>query len=101
MQDVVQLIADEIAPDRGRPGPADVLGSRAGRLDVLGHRGYPDLAHRERFDGTPLTERIPGAQVLRTGGARVLRVLGAAGASGTRRATGTHDGFAAWAFPLR
>ncbi|MFJ8146670.1 SpoIIE family protein phosphatase [Streptomyces sp. NPDC096048] len=96
VQDVVQLIADEIAPTVGSQGLV-VLGSRAGRLHVLGHRGYPDRRNAERFDGTPLTERIPGAQVLRTGvpaffesWEQLERLYPA------RR--GTHDGFAAWAF---
>ncbi|MFH8240684.1 SpoIIE family protein phosphatase [Streptomyces sp. NPDC018321] len=96
VQDVVQLIADEIAPTVGSQGLV-VLGSRAGRLHVLGHRGYPDPAVAERFDGTPLTMRIPGTQVLRTGvpaffesWEQLERLYPA------RR--GTHDGFAAWAF---
>ncbi|MFG3462938.1 SpoIIE family protein phosphatase [Streptomyces sp. NPDC047853] len=96
VRDVVQLIADEIAPTVGSQGLV-VLGSRAGRLHVLGHRGYPDPHAAERFDGTPLTEAIPGAQVLRTGvpaffesWEQLERLYPA------RR--GTHDGFAAWAF---
>ncbi|MBQ0878676.1 SpoIIE family protein phosphatase [Streptomyces sp. RT42] len=96
VRDVVQLIADEIAPTVGSQGLV-VLGSRAGRLHVLGHRGYPDPAVAERFDGTPLTERLPGTQVLRTGvpaffesWEQLERLYPA------RR--GTHDGFAAWAF---
>ncbi len=96
VQDVVQLIADEVAPTVGSQALV-VLGSRAGRLHVLGHRGYPDPRIPERFDGSPLTERIPGAQVLRTGvpaffeSWEQLRHLYPA-----RR--GTHDGFAAWAY---
>ncbi|WP_432057145.1 SpoIIE family protein phosphatase [Streptomyces sp. bgisy022] len=66
VQDVVQLIADEIAPAVGSQGVV-LLGSRAGRLVVLGHRGYHDAPVVERFDGMPLSEPTPGGQVLRTG----------------------------------
>ncbi|RSN87373.1 PAS sensor protein [Streptomyces sp. WAC 05379] len=66
VQDVVQLVSDEIAPAVGSQGLV-VLGSRSGRLHVLGHRGYPDPHAVERFDGLPLAERTPGAQVLSTG----------------------------------
>jgi len=66
VQDVVQLVADEIAPAVG--GQALVmLGSRAGRLHVLGHRGYPDAQVVERFDGLPLAEPTPGTHALNTG----------------------------------
>ncbi|MEV6961123.1 SpoIIE family protein phosphatase [Streptomyces sp. NPDC051207] len=65
-QDVVQLVADDIAPAVGSRALV-VLGSRAGRMHVLGHRGYPDPRIVERFDGMLLTERTPGAQVLKTG----------------------------------
>ncbi|MFF5340301.1 SpoIIE family protein phosphatase [Streptomyces althioticus] len=66
VQDVVQLVADEIVPAVGGQGLV-VLGSRAGRLRVLGHRGYADPLVVERFDGLPLSEPTPGGQVLRTG----------------------------------
>ncbi|MEU2897789.1 SpoIIE family protein phosphatase [Streptomyces sp. NPDC001273] len=66
VQDVVQLVADEVAPVVGSQGLV-VLGSRAGRLRVLGHRGYPDPGVVERYDGMPLSEPTPGSQVLRTG----------------------------------
>ncbi|CAM5294604.1 hypothetical protein SGRIM128S_06387 [Streptomyces griseomycini] len=66
VQDVVELVADEIAPAVGSQGLV-VLGSRAGRLQVLGHRGYPDLRVVERYDGMPLSVLTPGGQALRTG----------------------------------
>ncbi|MFF8103002.1 SpoIIE family protein phosphatase [Streptomyces sp. NPDC016640] len=66
VQDVVQLVADEIAPAVGSQALV-LLGSRAGRLRVLGHRGYADPRVVERFDGIPLSEPTPGSQVLRTG----------------------------------
>ncbi|MGY3205986.1 SpoIIE family protein phosphatase [Streptomyces sp. TE5632] len=66
VQDVVQLVADQIAPAVGSQGLV-ILGSRAGRLLVLGHRGYPDPPVVERYDGMPLSEPTPGGQVLRTG----------------------------------
>lgn len=66
VQDVVQLVADEIAPAVGSQGLV-MLGSEAGRLHVLGHRGYPNPQTVERFDGTPLTERTPGTHALQSG----------------------------------
>ncbi|MFF7640544.1 SpoIIE family protein phosphatase [Streptomyces canus] len=96
VQDVVQLVADEVLPAVG--GQAVVmLGSRAGRLHVLGHRGYPDARVVERFDGLPLTERTPGTHALTTGAPaffdsreeleRLYPIRHA-----------TPDGFAAWAY---
>jgi GAF domain-containing protein len=66
VQDVVQLVADEVAPAVGSQALV-VLGSRAGRLHVLGHRGYPDARIVERFDGLPLARQTPGTHVLTTG----------------------------------
>ncbi|MEU6148289.1 SpoIIE family protein phosphatase [Streptomyces sp. NPDC047081] len=66
VQDVVQLVADEVVPAVGGQALV-VLGSRAGRLHVLGHRGYPDPHLVERFDGLPLAERTPGTHALNTG----------------------------------
>ncbi|MFF8941990.1 SpoIIE family protein phosphatase [Streptomyces sp. NPDC014864] len=66
VQDVVQLVADEIAPAVGSQALV-VLGSQSGRLHVLGHRGYEDPHTVERFHGMPLTAPTPGAHVLSTG----------------------------------
>ncbi|WP_406470882.1 SpoIIE family protein phosphatase [Streptomyces sp. NBC_01615] len=66
VQDVVQLVADEIAPAVGSQALV-VLGSRAGRLHVLGHRGYRDAQVVERFDGLPLSEQTPGTHALNSG----------------------------------
>lgn len=66
VQDVVQLVADELAPVVGSTALV-VLGTRAGRLRVLGHRGYADPHVVERFDGTPLGAATPGARALMTG----------------------------------
>ncbi|MEW2078706.1 SpoIIE family protein phosphatase [Streptomyces sp. NPDC013433] len=66
VQDVVQLVADEIVPAVGSQGLV-MLGSRAGRLRILGHQGYADARVVERFDGMPLSEPTPGSQVLRSG----------------------------------
>ncbi|WP_328875780.1 SpoIIE family protein phosphatase [Streptomyces sp. NBC_00287] len=96
VQDVVQLAADEIAPAVGSQALV-VLGSRAGRLHVLGHHGYPDSHVVERFDGLPLLERTPGTHVLTTGvpaffedQQQLERLYPAREA--------TPDGFAAWAY---
>ncbi|WP_180687130.1 SpoIIE family protein phosphatase [Streptomyces gossypiisoli] len=95
-QDVVQLVAEEIAPSVGCQALV-VLGSRAGRLHVLGHRGYPDPQVVERFDGTPLSAPTPGAHALNSGvpaffesQAELERLYPARHA--------TPDGFAAWAY---
>ena len=96
VQDVVQLVADEIAPAVGSQALV-VLGSRAGRLHVLGHRGYPDAQVVERFDGLPLAEPTPGTHALNTGvpaffdSREELERL-----YPSRQAT--PDGFAAWAY---
>ena len=63
VRDVVELVAGEIAPAVGSQALV-MLGSRAGRLHVLGHRGYADPRVVERFDGIPLTARTPGAHAL-------------------------------------
>ncbi|MFF1448445.1 SpoIIE family protein phosphatase [Streptomyces sp. NPDC058274] len=66
VQDVVQLVADEIAPAVGSQALV-VLGTQGGRLHVLGQRGYPDPRVVERFDGVPLTAQTPGTQTLISG----------------------------------
>ncbi|WP_328759107.1 MULTISPECIES: SpoIIE family protein phosphatase [Streptomyces] len=66
VEDVVQLVADEIAPAVGSKALA-VLGSRSGRLHVLGHRGYADAHIVERWHGVPLSAQTPGTQALKTG----------------------------------
>ncbi|MCT9078428.1 SpoIIE family protein phosphatase [Streptomyces fulvoviolaceus] len=96
VQDVVQLVADEIAPAVGSQALV-LLGSRAGRLHVLGHRGYADPHVVERFDGLPLAEQTPGAHVLSSGvpaffdSREQLERLYPVRHS-------TPDGFAAWAY---
>ncbi|MGN9821140.1 SpoIIE family protein phosphatase [Streptomyces sp. SD11] len=66
VQDVVQLVADEIAPAVGSQGLV-MLGSEAGRLHVLGQRGYPDPRELERFDGMQLSDPSPGTTALVSG----------------------------------
>ncbi|MFE6821519.1 SpoIIE family protein phosphatase [Streptomyces sp. NPDC057690] len=96
VQDVVGLVADEIAPAVGSQALA-LLGARAGRLHVLGHHGYPDPRVVERFDRTPLSSPTPGAHAAATGvpaffdSRQDLERLYPARHS-------TPDGFAAWAF---
>ncbi len=96
VQDVVQLVADEIAPAVGSQALI-VLAARAGRLHVLGHRGYPDPQVVDRLDGVPLTAPTPGTQALKTGApaffgsrAQLERLYPAR--------SGTPDGMAAWAY---
>ncbi|MFJ8027215.1 SpoIIE family protein phosphatase [Streptomyces sp. NPDC096311] len=66
VEDVVQLVADEIAPAVGSKALV-VLGSRSGRLHVLGHRGYADAHIVERWHGVPLSAQTPGTQALKSG----------------------------------
>ncbi|MEU9338798.1 SpoIIE family protein phosphatase [Streptomyces sp. NPDC048290] len=96
VQDVVQLVADEVAPAVGAQAVV-LLTARAGRMQVLGHRGYPDTEIVERFDGTPLSEPTPGVQSLNsavpafyTSREQLERLYPARLA--------TPDGFAAWAY---
>ncbi|MCF0079727.1 SpoIIE family protein phosphatase [Streptomyces lomondensis] len=96
VQDVVQLVADEIAPAVGSQALV-VLGSRANRLRVLGHRGYRDPHVVERFDGMPLTEPTPGTQVLRTGVPAFFESQEQLERLYPARLM-TPDGFAAWAY---
>ncbi|WP_329551364.1 SpoIIE family protein phosphatase [Streptomyces sp. NBC_00696] len=96
VEDVVQLIADEVAPAVGSKALV-VLGSHGGRLHVLGHRGYVDPHVVERFDGMALTEPTPGTAALNSGvpaffdSRQELERL-----YPSRHAT--PDGFAAWAY---
>ncbi|MGY5057263.1 SpoIIE family protein phosphatase [Streptomyces sp. 900105755] len=96
VQDVVQLVADEVAPSVGSQAVV-VLGARGGRLHVLGHRGYEEPRTVERFDGLPLAERTPGTHVLNTGvpaffesRQQLVRLY--------PDRHDTPDGFAAWAY---
>ncbi|MEU9733120.1 SpoIIE family protein phosphatase [Streptomyces sp. NPDC048002] len=96
VQDVVQLVADEIAPAVGSQALV-VFAPRADRLRVLGHRGYPDPRVVERFDGMARGEKTPGNHVLTTGvpaffedRQQLERLYPAREA--------TPDGFAAWAY---
>ncbi|MFL6000021.1 MAG: SpoIIE family protein phosphatase [Streptomyces sp.] len=96
VQDVVQLVADEIAPAAGSQALV-VLGSRAGRLRVLGHRGYPDAQVVERFDGLPLSEPTPGTHALTTGVPAFFDSREQLERLYPRRHA-TPDGFEAWAY---
>ncbi|MFF4585247.1 SpoIIE family protein phosphatase [Streptomyces sp. NPDC001388] len=96
VQDVVGLVAHEIAPAVGSQALA-LLGARAGRLHVLGMHGYSDPHVVERFDGMPLSAPTPGAHAVAHGvpaffeSRHHLEHLYPA-----RRST--PDGFAAWAY---
>ncbi|CCB72953.1 putative magnesium or manganese-dependent protein phosphatase [Streptantibioticus cattleyicolor NRRL 8057 = DSM 46488] len=65
VQDVVRLVADQIAPAFGGQAVA-LLVAEGGRLRNIGHRGYPPGVV-ERIDGTPLTRQTPGVQALTSG----------------------------------
>ncbi|MFE1834708.1 SpoIIE family protein phosphatase [Streptomyces sviceus] len=96
VQDVVQLVADEVVPAVGSQAVV-MLGSRAGRLHVLGHRGYPDAQVVERFDGLPLTEPTPGTHALNTGVPAFFDSRDELERLYPLRHA-TPDGFAAWAY---
>jgi GAF domain-containing protein len=96
VQDVVQLVADELAPAVGSHALV-LLASRAGRLRVLGHRGYPEPWVVERFDGTPLGSATPGAQALSTGVPAFFESREELERLYPARAE-SPDGFAAWAY---
>ncbi|MER5791307.1 GAF domain-containing SpoIIE family protein phosphatase [Streptomyces sp. NPDC001980] len=96
VQDVVQLVADEVAPSVGSQAVV-ILGPRGGRLHVLGHHGYEDPRTVERFDGLPLAERTPGTHVLNTGVPAFFESRQQLERLYPDRHE-TPDGFAAWAY---
>ncbi|MFI5822069.1 SpoIIE family protein phosphatase [Streptomyces rishiriensis] len=96
VQDVVGLVADEIAPAVGSQALA-LLGAQAGRLHVLGHHGYPDPHAVERFDGMPLTAPTPGAHAVAHGVPAFFDSREQLERLYPARQT-SPDGFAAWAY---
>ncbi|MFE0363156.1 SpoIIE family protein phosphatase [Streptomyces griseoaurantiacus] len=96
VEDVVQLVADEIAPAVGSQGLM-MLGSHGGRLHILGHRGFPDDEAVERWNGTPLTAPIPSSHVLATGVPAFFESPEQLERLYPLRTTPTSDGMAAWA----
>ncbi|WP_460111141.1 PP2C family protein-serine/threonine phosphatase [Streptomyces sp. YKOK-J1] len=96
VEDVVQLVADEVAPAVGSQALV-ILGSQGGRLHVLGHRGYADPHVVERFDGLPLSERTPGTHVLNSGVPGFFETQEQLERLYPSRQR-TPDGYAAWAF---
>ncbi|MFF0448974.1 SpoIIE family protein phosphatase [Streptomyces sp. NPDC004609] len=66
VSDVIETVADEIMPTLGSEALV-MLAAENNRLRVLGQRGYRDPRIVDRWDGTPMTARIPGAQALATG----------------------------------
>ena len=96
VQDVVQLVADEIVPAVGGRAVA-VLAARAGRMHVLGHRGYSDTHTVLQYDGMPLSAQTPGVRVLSRG----VPAFFDSRAELTRLYPGLPaipDGLAAWAY---
>ncbi|MFF7754603.1 SpoIIE family protein phosphatase [Streptomyces sp. NPDC007971] len=96
VQDVVQLVADEVAPSVGSQALV-VLGSQGGRLHVLGHRGYRDPRAVSALDGLPLSERTPGTHVLTSGVPAFFDSREQLERLYPDRQE-TPDGFAAWAY---
>ncbi|MFF1548850.1 SpoIIE family protein phosphatase [Streptomyces sp. NPDC058291] len=96
VQDVVGLVAEEIAPAVGSQALA-LLGARAGRLHVLGHHGYPDPRTVQRFDGMALSAPTPGAHVVAHGVPAFFDSREQLERLYPARHT-SPDGFAAWAY---
>ncbi|MDT0341934.1 SpoIIE family protein phosphatase [Streptomyces litchfieldiae] len=66
VQDVVDLVAGQIMPALDAQGLM-LFGAEAGRLQILGSRGYPDRV-REHFDHQPMSPATsPAARVLADG----------------------------------
>ncbi|MFF8970060.1 SpoIIE family protein phosphatase [Streptomyces sp. NPDC014995] len=97
VQDVVRLVAEEIAPAVGSRALA-LLGARAGRLYVLGHHGYPDPRVVEQFDGMPLTTSAPGTHVVAHGVPAFFDSRQQLERLYPARRHAAPDGFAAWAY---
>ncbi|WP_189940671.1 SpoIIE family protein phosphatase [Streptomyces aurantiogriseus] len=96
VQDVVRLVADEIAPAVGSRALA-LLDARAGRVHVLGHDGYPDPRVVEQFDGMPLSTPTPDAHAVAHGVPAFFDSRQRLEHLYPARRT-TRDGFAAWAY---
>ncbi|MET7305178.1 SpoIIE family protein phosphatase [Embleya sp. NPDC005575] len=64
--DVINMVADQIVPAFGAQGMV-ISAADAGRLRIIGHRGY-DPRTVARLDGLPLdTDSTPAGRVLRSG----------------------------------
>ncbi|MDX2703487.1 SpoIIE family protein phosphatase [Streptomyces sp. PA03-6a] len=66
VQDVIDLVAEEIMPAVGSRVVA-MVAPEAGRMRVLGHRGYRDPSIVDRYDGISMSAPVPAAQVLASG----------------------------------
>ncbi|MGW1892725.1 SpoIIE family protein phosphatase [Streptomyces sp. NPDC002004] len=66
VQDVIQLVADEVAAAAGCQAVV-MTTAEGGRMHIIGHRGFADPSVLSPFDGIPLTTRTPGAHALSTG----------------------------------
>ncbi|MEJ8660601.1 SpoIIE family protein phosphatase [Streptomyces sp. MS1.AVA.4] len=96
VDDVIEMAGAEFMPAVGCQALV-ILAAEAGRLSVIGHRGYDDPHIVERFHGMPLSAHTPGAQALVTGvpsffeSRRDLEQVYPARQN-------TRDGMAAWAY---
>ncbi|MGP3949754.1 SpoIIE family protein phosphatase [Streptomyces sp. 7N604] len=95
VEDVIALVADEIAPAYGAQAVA-LLTIDAGRLRVLGHRGYPPEVV-ERYAGNPRYAFSPGARSLAAGRPAFYESMAEVDKDFPYRA-GEHDSMASWAF---
>ncbi|MFJ6656650.1 SpoIIE family protein phosphatase [Streptomyces sp. NPDC091377] len=96
VRDMLQLVADEVVPAVGAQAVV-LLTARAGRMRVLGHRGYRNAHIVERFDGTPLSEPTPGVQALNSAVPAFFESREQLERLYPARQY-TPDGFAAWAY---
>lgn len=96
VDDVFEMVGAEFMPAVGCQALV-ILAPEAGRLNVLGHRGYDDPDIVERFHGMPLDAHSPGTQVLLTGVPSFFESRREMEQVYPVRQT-TRDGMAAWAF---
>lgn len=95
VRDVADIVADRFLPAFGAQGLA-LLVADAGRLRIVGHRGYP-AGVIERFDGLPLTSHSPGADALLDNKVGYFGTRAELDAAYPQRLA-DQDGMAAWAF---
>ncbi|WP_399167692.1 MULTISPECIES: SpoIIE family protein phosphatase [unclassified Streptomyces] len=96
VRDVVRLVWEELAPAVGCRALA-IASPQAGRLHLLGHRGYDDPRVVERFEGLPLSERTPGMRALSSGVPAFFESREQMGRLYPEREE-SPDGFSAWAY---
>ncbi|MFE3325316.1 SpoIIE family protein phosphatase [Streptomyces sp. NPDC059176] len=96
VDDVFEMVGAEFMPAVGCQSLV-ILVPEAGRLHVLGHRGYRDPHLVERFHGMPLDAHTPGTRALLSGVPSFFESRRELEQVYPARQT-TRDGMASWAF---